>query len=79
MTIDGARTRHYRLACRRCHRTWTAAYQVGTFTDDAGDHEVYFRDGVSATALGRPAARTAAACAWSSCPTDPSKFGPGPG
>ena len=41
-----------RLTCRRCHRTWTATYQVGTFTDDAGDHEVYFRNGASATAPG---------------------------
>ena len=49
MTIDNVRTRHYRLTCRRCHRTWTATYQVGTFTDDAGDHEVYFRDGSPAT------------------------------
>ncbi|HEY4790768.1 MAG TPA: hypothetical protein VIJ05_05470 [Actinomycetes bacterium] len=52
MTIDSVRTRHYRLTCRRCHRTWTATYQVGTFTDDAGDHEVYFRNGASATAPG---------------------------
>ena len=52
MTIDSVRTRHYRLTCRRCQRTWTATYQVGTFTDDAGDHEVYFRDGASATAPG---------------------------
>jgi len=37
MTIDSVRTRSYRLSCRRCHRTWTATYQVGTFTDDAGD------------------------------------------
>ena len=52
MTIDNVRTRHYRLTCRRCHRTWTATYQVGTFTDDAGDHEVYFRGGAPATAPG---------------------------
>jgi hypothetical protein len=39
-------------SCRRCQRTWTATYQVGTFTDDAGDHEVYFREGASATAPG---------------------------
>src|SRR4029450_844007 len=52
MTIDSVRTRHYRLTCRRCQRTWTATYLVGTFTDDAGDHEVYFRDGASATAPG---------------------------
>jgi hypothetical protein len=52
MTIDSVRTRQYRLTCRRCHRTWTAAYQVGTFTDDAGDHELYFRGGAPATAPG---------------------------
>lgn len=52
MTIDTVRTRRYRLTCRRCHRTWTATYQVGTFHDDADDHEVYFRAGMPATAPG---------------------------
>jgi hypothetical protein len=52
MTTDRVRTRQYRLSCRRCHRSWKAAYQVGTFHDDAGDHEVYFRQGAPATAPG---------------------------
>jgi hypothetical protein len=50
MTINKLLTRQYRLNCRRCHRTWEATYQVGTFTDDAGDHEVYYRNGAPATA-----------------------------
>ena len=52
MTTDTVRTRRYRLTCRRCRRTWTAVYQVGTFHDDAGDHEIYFRGGMPATAPG---------------------------
>lgn len=45
-------TRHYRLTCRRCHRTREAPYQVGTLHDDAGDHELYYRNGAPATAPG---------------------------
>ena len=52
MTIGPVLTRRYRLSCRRCNRTWKATYQVGTLHDDAGDHEVYFRDGSPATAPG---------------------------
>jgi hypothetical protein len=52
MTIDRLVTRRYRLTCRRCQRTWEASYQVGVLHDDAGDHEVYYRDGAPATAPG---------------------------
>jgi hypothetical protein len=52
MTIDRLVTRTYRFTCRRCHRSWEATYQVGTFHDDAGDHEVYYRGGAPATAPG---------------------------
>ena len=33
MSIDRLVTREYRLACRRCHHTWEATYQVGTLHD----------------------------------------------
>jgi hypothetical protein len=52
MSIDRLVTRQYRLACRRCHHRWETAYQVGTLHDDAGDHEVYYRNGAPATAPG---------------------------
>jgi hypothetical protein len=52
MSIDRLVTREYRLACRRCHHTWEATYQVGVLHDDAGDHEVYYRHGTPATAPG---------------------------
>lgn len=38
-------TRHYWMACIRCHHTWRAIYQVGVFHDDAGDHPLFYRDG----------------------------------
>jgi hypothetical protein len=52
MTIDRLVTRQYRLTCRRCRRTWETPYQVATLHDDAGDHELYYRNGAPATAPG---------------------------
>jgi hypothetical protein len=39
-------TRNYRLACRRCQRTWQTTYEVAAYHDDAGDHEVFYRNGL---------------------------------
>jgi hypothetical protein len=38
------------LYCRRCDRTWQATYQVRTFHDDAGDHQLFYRNGAPAAA-----------------------------
>lgn len=43
-------TRSYQLLCQRCDATWTATYGVVTFHDDAGDHELFYRDGLPALA-----------------------------
>lgn len=39
-------TESYLMACRRCERTWRATYQVLSFHDDAGDHRLYYREGI---------------------------------
>ena len=38
-------TRQYWMACLRCDHTWQATYQVGILHDDAGDHQLFYRDG----------------------------------
>jgi hypothetical protein len=45
-------TESYLMTCRRCDRTWTATYQVQSFHDDAGDHLLYYRNGMPVTAPG---------------------------
>jgi hypothetical protein len=42
-------SRRYRLACRRCGREWTTAYQVVAYHDLDGDHEAFFLHDASAT------------------------------
>jgi hypothetical protein len=50
--------RHYQMHCRRCGATWDAAYELVTFHDGDGDHELFFRHSLPAMAP------------WSSsCPT----------
>ena len=46
MASNDPLTRRYELGCRNCARSWQATYQVHTFTDDAGDHQLFYRDGV---------------------------------
>jgi hypothetical protein len=41
-------SRHYRLTCRRCRRTWDAAYEVVAYHDLDGDRELFFLHGVPA-------------------------------
>jgi len=43
-------TRRYQSLCQRCEATWTATYDVVTFHDDAGDHELFYLHGVPALA-----------------------------
>ncbi len=50
MTTEGMLARDYWLGCRRCGRTWRATYQVRTFHDDAGDHQLFYRDGAPVAA-----------------------------
>jgi hypothetical protein len=50
MTSTDPTTRPYLLGCRNCGRSWQASYQVRTFTDDAGDHQLFYRDGAPAAA-----------------------------
>jgi hypothetical protein len=45
-------TEHYAMQCRRCTRTWQAIYQIRLFHDDAGDHRLYYQDGIPVTAPG---------------------------
>jgi hypothetical protein len=49
MAISGERLRRdYRLACRRCGRTWTATYEVVAYHDLDGDHELHYLNGLPA-------------------------------
>jgi ribosomal protein S27AE len=59
MTRRELLTRQYRMACIRCDYTWQATYQVGILHDDAGDHQLFYRDGTSAVA---PAAARCPSC-----------------
>jgi hypothetical protein len=52
-------TRRYWMACLRCDHTWQATYQVGVFHDDAGDHQLFYRDGKPVVA---PAAASCPNC-----------------
>ncbi|HZC99126.1 MAG TPA: hypothetical protein VFA46_02710 [Actinomycetes bacterium] len=48
MSLTTERTiRHCRLACRRCQRTWQRTYEVIAYHDAAGDHELFYRNGVA--------------------------------
>ena len=38
--------RDCRLTCRRCQRTWQTTYEVVAYHDEAGDHEMFYRNGV---------------------------------
>jgi hypothetical protein len=38
-------TRHYQMLCQRCERAWETDYEIRTFHDDAGDHQLFYRDG----------------------------------
>jgi hypothetical protein len=38
-------TRQYRMLCQRCDHTWQGTYVIRTLHDDAGDHELFYRDG----------------------------------
>jgi hypothetical protein len=38
-------TRQYRMLCQRCDHTWQGTYVIRTFHDDAGDHELFYRNG----------------------------------
>ena len=49
-TIEGLTTARYSLACHHCQRGWQVTYQVRSFHDDAGDHRLYYRAGMPATA-----------------------------
>jgi hypothetical protein len=49
-TIKELATECYLMACRRCDRTWQVTYQVRSFHDDAGDHRLYYRQGIPVTA-----------------------------
>jgi ribosomal protein L37E len=40
--------RDYLLTCRRCGRTWTATYEVVTYHDLDGDHELHYLHGLPA-------------------------------
>jgi hypothetical protein len=52
MTPDEMTTEHYAMECRRCNRTWRATYQIRLLHDDAGDHRLYYQQGVLVTAPG---------------------------
>jgi hypothetical protein len=47
-------TRQYRMLCQRCDHTWQGTYVIRTLHDDAGDHELFYRNG--APAIGPAAA-----------------------
>jgi hypothetical protein len=49
-TIEGLTTERYTLACHNCQRTWEVTYHVASFHNDAGDHRLYYRSGMPATA-----------------------------
>lgn len=38
-------TRQYRMLCQRCDHTWQGTYVIVTLHDDAGDHELFYRNG----------------------------------
>jgi hypothetical protein len=40
--------RRYRLHCQQCGRTWDAAYEVVSYHDLDGDHELHYRHGAPA-------------------------------
>ncbi len=61
MTSTGPVTRRYLLGCRNCGRSWQASYEIRSFTDDAGDHQLLDRDGAPAAAPRSTSRRAATA------------------
>jgi hypothetical protein len=55
MTTQESLTRRYRMLCLRCDRAWETAYEIRTLHDDAGDHQLFYRNG--APAVGPAATR----------------------
>jgi hypothetical protein len=45
MTTQEPLTRQYWMRCQRCDHTWETTYEIRTFHDDAGDHELFYRGG----------------------------------
>ena len=45
MTTQDSLTRHYRMLCLACDHTWETTYEIRTLHDDAGDHELFYRNG----------------------------------
>jgi hypothetical protein len=41
-------TRRYQMLCQRCERGWETVYEIRTLHDDAGDHQLFYRDGAPA-------------------------------
>jgi hypothetical protein len=48
MTTQEPLTRRYRMLCLRCDRTWETTYEIRTLHDDAGDHQLFYRNGAPA-------------------------------
>jgi hypothetical protein len=59
VTVQEPVTRRYRMLCQRCDHTWEATYVIRTVHDDAGDHELFYRDGLPAIG---PAASSCPGC-----------------
>jgi hypothetical protein len=50
MTTEEPSTRQYRMLCLRCGHTWQLTYVIRTLHDDAGDHQLFYRNGAPAIA-----------------------------